>query len=86
MGAKSAKKPLISLKNARARLKFAQNHKDWSLADWGRILWSDESKFNMFSTDGIRFVRRPVGKRNNLRYQIPTVKHGGGSVMIWGNS
>ena len=69
----------------KARLKFARTHLDWSVADWGRVLWSDESKFNLFSSDGIRYVRRPLGQRNNPKYQVPTVKHGGGSVMVWGN-
>lgn len=86
VGARPSKKPLISTKNARARLKFAQAHKDWSIGDWSRVLWSDESKFNLFSSDGIRYVRRPSGSRNDKKYQVPTVKHGGGSIMVWGNS
>ena len=84
--AKPSKKPWISKKNVKARLKFARDHLDWSVADWGRVLWSDESKFNLFSSDGIRYVRRPPGQRNNPKYQVPTVKHGGGSVMIWGKN
>lgn len=28
-------------------------------------------------------MRRPIGMRNNVRYQIPTVKHGGGNVLVW---
>lgn len=79
-----SKKPWISKKNVKARLEFARAHKDWSVGDWGRVLWSDESKFNLFSSDGIRYVRRPLGQRNNPKYQIPTFKHGGGSVMTWG--
>lgn len=84
MARKPSKKPWISKKNVRDRLKFAEKHKDWSIADWGRILWSDESKFNLFGTDGIRYVRRPTNERNNPKYQMPTVKYGGGSVMVWG--
>lgn len=78
-----AKKPLISIKNRNARLSFARRFQYWSKSDWQKVLWSDESKFNLFSSDGIRYVRRPQGQRYNPRYQVPTVKHGGGSVMVW---
>lgn len=78
------KKPLISKKNKKARLQFAKDHKNWTVEDWKKVAFSDESKFNLFGGDGRQYVRRPVGTRNNVRYQIPTVKHYGGSVMIWG--
>ena len=36
----------------------------------------------MFDSDGIKYVRRPVGLRNDVNYQVPTVKHGGGSNLL----
>lgn len=83
-GRRPAKKPLISAKNRIARVKFAKSHIAWTSKDWAKILWSDESKFMLFGSDGIKFVRRPVGQRFNPKYQLPTVKHGGGNVMVWG--
>jgi len=83
-GRRPAKKPLISAKNRIARVKFATEHALWTSEEWSKLLWSDESKFNLFSSDGIRYIRRPVNKRFDVRYQVPTVKHGGGSVMLWG--
>lgn len=83
-GRRPSKKPLISKKNRLARIKFAKEHLNWSAEQWGKILWSDESKYNLFSSDGIRYIRRPINKRNDVKYQIPTVKHGGGNVMVWG--
>lgn len=83
-GRRSVKKPLISKKNRMARLAWAREHKDWTSDDWKKVLWSDESKVNLFGSDGIQYVRRPKGKRNDARYQTPTVKYGGGNVMIWG--
>lgn len=83
-GRRPAKKPLISLKNRKARIKFAKDHLHWTAKEWSKILFSDESKFLLFGTDGIRYIRRPVGARFDPRYQLPTVKHGGGNVMVWG--
>ena len=38
----------------------------------------------LFGTDGIRYVRRPKGHRNNPKYQLPTIKCGGGNFMVLG--
>ncbi|CAK9829579.1 Transposable element Tcb1 transposase, partial [Anthophora retusa] len=84
-GRVSVKKPLISTKNQRARLQFAKNYQHWTVQYWKKVLFSDESKFKLFGSDGKQYVRRPVGTRYNFKYQIPTVKHGGGGgVMVWG--
>jgi transposase len=83
-GRRPAKKPLLSNKNRKARLAFAREHLNWTMNDWKKVIFSDESKFNLFNSDGMKYVRRPIGKRLNPKYTKPTVKHGGGSVMVWG--
>lgn len=83
-GRHAAKKPLVSAKNRKARLAFARRHRNWGPAEWAKVLFSDESKFELFKTKGVMYVRRPAGTRYEVRYQRPTVKHGGGSVMVWG--
>lgn len=83
-GRRPSKKPLISKKNRKARLDFARCHRDWTSDDWSKVAFSDESKFNLFSSDGIKYIRRPANKRHDVKYQVPTVKHGGGNVMVWG--
>ncbi|CAD6191162.1 unnamed protein product [Caenorhabditis auriculariae] len=65
-------------------VKWAKEHLNWTRQDWNKILWSDESKFLLFGSDGIQWVRRPIGSRYHPKYQLPTVKHGGGSCMVWG--
>lgn len=83
-GRRPAKKPLLSKKNIKARLAFAQTHINWTPKDWKKVVFSDESKFNLFSSDGILYVRRPKNQRFNKKYICPTVKHGGGNVLVWG--
>uniref|UniRef100_A0AAZ3SPB5 Tc1-like transposase DDE domain-containing protein n=1 Tax=Oncorhynchus tshawytscha TaxID=74940 RepID=A0AAZ3SPB5_ONCTS len=42
-----------------------------------KILWSDETKIELFGLNAKFHVWRKPGT-------IPTVKHGGGSIMLWG--
>jgi hypothetical protein len=51
---------------------------------WPDVLWSDESKFNILGSDGIKYIWCPIDQRFNPKYRFPTVKHGGGNVMVWG--
>ncbi|GBN01517.1 hypothetical protein AVEN_224617-1 [Araneus ventricosus] len=36
----------------------------------------------LFGTDGIQWICHPQGTRFEPKYQIPTMKHGGGNVMV----
>ena len=47
------------------------------------LAWSDESKFNLFSSDGKMMIWRTSREEFDPKCTILTVKHGGGSVMIW---
>ena len=49
------------------------------------MLWTDESKFNRFRSDGKQYVRRPQNQVLSPRYTLKTVKHGGGNVIVWGS-
>ncbi|CAJ0847794.1 10159_t:CDS:2, partial [Entrophospora sp. SA101] len=42
-------KPLISENNKTKRLAWALERKDWTIAKWKKIVWSDESTFSQFS-------------------------------------
>ncbi|GFY03366.1 transposable element Tc1 transposase [Trichonephila clavipes] len=48
---------------------------------WNEVIFSDESKFNIFGSDGRRMVSRKPNTSHHPKHTIPTVKHGGGSVM-----
>src|SRR5438270_238501 len=47
------------------------------------IIWSDESRFTLFQNDGPSRVWRKNGTRYDIENLTPTVKHGGGGVMMW---
>ena len=37
-------KSLLTIKNVRCKLEFAQHHQDWTTHDWYRVILSDETK------------------------------------------
>uniref|UniRef100_A0A8R1IPU9 HTH_Tnp_Tc3_2 domain-containing protein n=1 Tax=Caenorhabditis japonica TaxID=281687 RepID=A0A8R1IPU9_CAEJA len=85
----SPNEPVLSRRTIRRRLQVAglhgrRPHLSWGPREWANHIWSDESRFNLFGTNGIQWIRRPIGSRYAPQYQCPTVKHGGGSVMVWG--
>ncbi len=51
---------------------------------WNHVVWSDETKINLFGSDGVKRVWRQPGEEYKDKCVLPTVKHGGGSVMVWG--
>ncbi len=48
------------------------------------MLWTDESKFEVFGSNRRTFVRCRTNEKMLEQCLIPSVKHGGGSVMVWG--
>ncbi|KAG1490974.1 hypothetical protein G6F53_013169 [Rhizopus delemar] len=76
-------KPLLSEVNRRKRLDWALNHVDWTIEDWKRVIWSDETKVNRFGSDGKVYAWKQPNEKLKRRYVKQTVKHGGGSLMVW---
>lgn len=47
------------------------------------MFWTDESKFEIFSSKRKKYVRRSVGEMFKKACFIPIVERGGGSIMVW---
>ncbi len=63
---------------------FAEDKQTKDMDYWNHALCSDETKINLFGSDGVKLVWRQPGEEYKDKCVLPTVKHGGGSVMIWG--
>ena len=44
------------------RLDFAQWHQSWTIEDWKRVLWTDETKINGIGSDGKIYVWKQHGE------------------------
>jgi len=81
---KKIKKPLLTSRHMKARYEWAIAHKDWTVDDWRRVIFSDETKINIWGSDGCRYYwKRPSDPIQPHHFDL-TVKHGGGSLMMWG--
>ena len=77
-------KPYISPINREKRLEWAKKNVDKPQEFWDSVIWSDESKFNLFGSDGAVKIWRKPGEELELKCLNATVKHGGGNIMVWG--
>ncbi|KAG1486463.1 hypothetical protein G6F47_012900 [Rhizopus delemar] len=78
------KKPLLTNVQKARRLAWAEEHKHWTSDDWRRMVFSDETKVNVYGSDGCRyFWSRPDDNLQPHHLDL-TVKGGDGSIMVWG--
>ncbi len=80
-GCHPRRKPLLKMMHKKAANKDKQT-KDMDY--WNHVLSSDEIKINLFGSDSVKRVWRQPGEEFKDKCVLPTVKHVGGSVMVWG--
>lgn len=79
-----ARVPLLTTAHKMDRLRFAQDHVNWTLEDWKRVLFSDEVRVGLNSSDGRVYTWRRPGERYAPCCMTPQVAFRGGSLMFWG--
>lgn len=75
--------PKLESEHREARQRYAREHLNWTLDDWSKVMFSDESKFMLYKHDGrLRVYRRP-GERYKQACIEEKVAYGGGSILVW---
>ena len=83
-GCHPMRKPLLKTIHKKARKQFAEDKSTKHVNYWNHDLLSDEMKINLFGFDGFKHVWRRLGEEYKDKCVMPTVKYGGGNIMIWG--
>lgn len=83
-GYRPRRTPLHKPCHLAARLKFAKSFIDKGNDYWQRVLWSDETKIELFGHNNTQKIWRKKGEALLPKNTLPTVKHGGGCMMFWG--
>lgn len=81
-GRTGRKKPLVSEVNRKKRLFWCYDKKNWQ-DEWNFIIFSDESRFELFRNDANQWVWRRACEAYAKDCLIPTVQKSEG-VMVWG--
>ncbi len=77
------RKTLLKMMHKKARKQFAEDKQTKDRDYWNHVLWSDETKLKLCGSHGVKRVWRQPGEEYKDKCVLPTVKHGGVSVMVW---
>lgn len=75
--------PLLTKNNIAACLKFAKEHIDTPQWYWQNVLWTDETKIELFVKNTQHYIWCKKGTAYHHENIIPAVKYGGGNIMMW---
>ncbi len=77
------RKPNVNMVQKGRRVLWAKGHLKWTVSKWKRVLWSDESKFNILvGNHGRRVLRAKEEGDLPACYQRSVQKPA--SLMVWG--
>ncbi|MBW0467733.1 hypothetical protein O181_007448 [Austropuccinia psidii MF-1] len=65
----AVEKPYLSPRHMQRRLEFARAHLHWTINDWSRVVWTDESSFEL----GESVTQKRVWRTTNEKYQLESM-------------
>ncbi len=82
-----AKKPYLSARHRHARLQYARAHRDWTVQDWKKVIFSDETKVSSTNDAGRTWVwfgpeTDPIRRPSHSAYQKVQLQHDGVGMYV----
>ncbi|GFX68013.1 transposable element Tcb2 transposase [Trichonephila clavipes] len=74
----------LTLDHRRRRFLWYREHRNWRDNEWGRILFTDESRFSLSRNSHRILIWRERGSCNHLLNIIERDRYGGRGVLVWG--
>ena len=78
-----ARKPLLTAAHRKHRLYIAEKYRNYTVEGQKKVIRSHETNINGFGSDGHQYVWKKKGEPLSERTTTPTVKFGGGNLMVW---
>ncbi|GFX94166.1 transposable element Tcb1 transposase [Trichonephila clavipes] len=75
---------VLQARRNRRRSLWCREHRNWRDNEWGRVLFTDESRFSLSSDSHRILIWKERGSRNHPSNIIERDRYGGRSVLIWG--
>jgi hypothetical protein len=80
----AVKKPFVKKIQAKKQLTFACKHLNWTVANWGKVIWSNKSSFKIGKSSKPDLFWQTRSQKYNPDCLQPTFKSGRTSTMVWG--
>lgn len=78
------RKPMLSVADRKKRHKWCKARRNCTHTQWSRVIFSDESNFQIVNRKTRPYVRRFRNEKFNSRHIQKNLQAGGGSVGVWG--
>ncbi|GBL88526.1 hypothetical protein AVEN_159110-1 [Araneus ventricosus] len=73
----------LSPEHIRARLNWAHEHRSWTPEQWGHVLFTDESRFNIQNDSRRAMIWREPGTRCRAPNIVERDHYKGGGLLVW---
>ena len=78
----ASKNPRIRLKQRRARIDWCNKHLSWSIPDWSKVIFSDESNYEVLNRKNRIYFRRFCTDRTRSERSQERIHRGGDLCMF----